>query len=75
MEKPLQALAEDWFDYLTAALSGVFDGFILTKVPNLWVLKNIALLVLSLFFRGMPDGVRFHSAGQIGFILALAFLL
>lgn len=73
--KPLEELKGRWIDYLSALASGLIDGYVLTKLPSWWILKNIALAVLSLFVKQIPDGFRFHSFGQLGFIIALAFLL
>lgn len=70
-----EEIMSKWKDYLASFVSGIVDGYVLLKYPDWWIPKNIALLVLSLLLRAVPDGVRFQTVGQLGFILTVAMLV
>lgn len=75
LQAPLEELKSRWIDYLSSVVSGIIDGFVLGRYPQWWILKNVALAVAGLFVRQIPDGFKFHSFGQLGFILMLYFLM
>lgn len=75
LARPMEELKEKWIDYISSVGSGLLDGYVLAKFPEWWIMKNVALAVLSLFVKQIPEGFKYHSFGQLGFILATYFMI